>query len=429
MKKILHFKLRWLVYLILRRYRPIIIGVTGSMGKTSAKEAIYTVLRSKIKVGASQKNYNNEIGVPLSIIGVESGGRSLWSWLLVFAHAWHLLIFKDKNYPKALVLEMGVDRPGDMTYLTKIAPPNIGVVTGVSYSHLEYFGSVINIKKEKQVLVERLASQGLAVLNYDNELSQEMSQVSRARVLTYGLKKGADLQAQDIVFNFTKDKYELMGVNFKLNYRGSIVPVFMPQVMTESAIYAALAAAAVGLQFNFNLVELSQALANFATPKGRMRILPGLKQSFIIDDSYNSSPEAAQLAISVLDRIKVDASAKKYAVLGDMLELGPYTEEGHQLLGTKIAGSSISYLVTVGERARDIIRGAKGAGFNENATAVFGQTTLAGAFLRERIGPGDVILVKGSQGMRMEKIIKDIMAEPDKAPELLVRQDSKWLAQ
>lgn len=429
MKKILQIILSWLAHLTILRYRPIIIGVTGSIGKTSAKEAIYTVLRTKMFVGASQKNYNNEVGVPLSIIQAESGGRNLLSWLIIFWRAGCLIILKDKNYPKALILEMGIDHPGDMAYLTRIATPNIGVVTGVSYTHLEYFGSIINIKKEKQVLIERLDSQGLAVLNYDNELSQEMSQVSRARVLTYGLKVGADLQAQDIVFNFTKDKYELMGVNFKLNYRGSIVPVFMPQVMTESAIYAALAAAAVGLQFGLNLIELSQALADFATPKGRMHVLPGIRQSFIIDDSYNSSPEAAQLAVSVLNRIKVDEDAKKYAVLGDMLELGSYTKEGHQRLGEKIAGSSIDYLVTVGERAQDIIRGAKQNGFNENNSSSFGQTSLAGIFLQERIGPGDVILVKGSQGMRMENIIKDVMAEPDKAKELLVRQDQKWLTQ
>jgi UDP-N-acetylmuramoyl-tripeptide--D-alanyl-D-alanine ligase len=427
MRKILQFKLKLLSRLILKKYQPVIVGITGSIGKTSAKEAIYAVLKGKLAVRMSQKNYNNEIGLPLAVIGRESAGSNLFGWLLIFGRALSLLLVKDKNYPRVLVLEMGIDRPGDMAYLTQIAPPDIGLVTAVSYSHLQYFGSVLNIKKEKQVLVESLDSQGLAVLNYDNEATRNMSAASRARAITYGLQVGADLQAQDLVFNFTKGNYEIVGLNFKLNYKGSIVPVFMKNVMAEPAIYAALAAVAVGIYFDLNLLEMAHSLRNFTLPPGRLSVLSGIKQTFIIDDTYNSSPEAAVNAVDVLRRIKIEGASEKYAVLGDMLEIGPYTQDGHRLLGAKVAESGINHLIAVGEKARDIIRGATAAGLSDDYIFYFDRAEEAGRFLQNRIKSGDVILVKGSQGVRMEKIVKEIMAEPERAGELLVRQDKQWL--
>ncbi len=426
MKSILKFKLKTLARLILKKYQPVIIAITGSMGKTSAKEAIYFILQGKMPVRMSPKNYNSEIGVPLSIIGAPSGNRRLSRWLKVLGKGLWLLLIKNKDYPRVLVLEMGVDRSGDLKYLTAIAPPTVSLVTSVSYSHLEYFGSCANIKKEKQVLIDNVDKHGLAVLNYDNEYTREMADASKALVITYGLKEGADLQAQDITFNFTRGSYDLAGVNFKLNNRGSIVPVFMKNVMTESALYAALAAAAVGLYFDLNLVEIAKRLSDFSLPPGRMNILPGVKHTFIIDDTYNSSPEAALSALDILGRIKVENSTAKYAVLGDMLELGSYTEEGHRLVGAKAADSGLSCLIAVGERARDIMRSASEKGMGDECLFYFDRAEEAGRFIQNRLKAGDIVLVKGSQGMRMEKIVKEIMAEPERASELMVRQDEEW---
>lgn len=426
MKKLLQFKLKILASLILKKYRPAVIGVTGSIGKTSTKDAIVKVLEKKFNVRSSFKNYNNEIGLPLTIIGVSSPGRNILGWQKVFWRALKLCLFKDTNYPEILVLEMGVDHPGDLEYLLSIAPAEVGVVTAISYSHLEYFGSILNIKKEKQVLIEKLDSQGLAVLNYDNEYSRDMAEISKAKVISYGLKEGANLRAQDISYNFTKGGYELAGINFKLNYNGSIVPVFMKDVMAETALYAALAGAAVGLHFGLNLVEIAQALHDFHLPKGRMSLLPGIKNTFIIDDTYNSSPEAAMSAINTLSQIKIDGDAKKYAVLGDMLEIGSYTEAGHHLVGEMVALGKIDYLVAVGERAWEFIRGAKQSGLSDDHIFHFDFSDQAGNFLQDRIKQGDVLLVKGSQGARMEKIVKELMAEPERAAELIVRQTGEW---
>lgn len=427
MKKLLELKLRMLARLILKRYRPIIVGITGSIGKTSAKEAIYHVLQNKFAVRANFKNYNNEIGLPLTIIGRESPGRDFFGWFVLLWQAFFLVIFKNKNYPKILVLEMGIDRPGDMDYLTNIAPPDVAVVTAVSYSHIEYFGSLNNIKKEKQRLVEKLHPRGLAILNYDSALVKEMKLVSRAKILSYGVKEEADLRAQDVIYNFSRGNYDFAGINFKLNNQGSIVPVNMKNVMSEPALYAALAATAVALYFKMNLVEISAALNNFSSLPGRMNLLSGIKHSFIIDDTYNSSPEAAISAVEILGKIKVDMGAKKYAVMGDMLEIGAFTEEGHCLVGKKIQEKGIDILVAVGERARDFIKGAKEAGLEDEQIFYFDRSEEAGRFLQNRIKEGDVLLVKGSQGVRMEKIVKELMAEPDKAKKFLVRQDPPWV--
>lgn len=426
MHKLLRLKLKILAKLILKKYQPTIIGITGSIGKTSAKEAITKVLSASLSARSSSKNFNNEIGVPLTIIGSDSPGSNIIGWLGVLFYAFKLIVFKDKNYPKILILEMGVDRPGDLDYLTNIAPVDIALVTAVSYSHLEYFGTLNNIKKEKQVLVEKVNSKGLAILNFDNEPTREMSSVSQARVITYGLSAGADLQAQDIVYNFSKGNYELDGINFKLNYKGSIVPVNMKNVLSETAIYAALAATAVGIYFDLNLVEIAGSLNDFVLPSGRMNLLPGIKNTFIIDDTYNSSPEASIAAIDILSRVKIDDKASRYAVLGEMLEIGHYTEEGHKLVGAKVYNNGIDYLVAVAEKSRDFIRGAKEAGMDEDKIFYFDKPEESARFLQNRIKMGDVLLIKGSQGARMEKVVKELMAEPEKAPQLLVRQGKEW---
>lgn len=426
MNKLLKLKLKILAKLILKKYQPRVIGITGSMGKTSAKEAVCLVLASRFRVRGSIKNYNNELGLPLTIIGSLSAGRSLSGWWLIFIKALSLLIFKDKNYPEILVLEMGIDRPGDMDYLCSIVKPEIGIATAVSYSHMEYFGSISNIKKEKQVLIENVDNKGLVILNFDNEYTREMADVSKTKVLTYGFQEGALLQVQDLSYNFSKGDYDLSGVHFKMSYDGSIVPVFMKNVLSETAVYAALAGVAAGLHFGYNLVELAELLRDFNLPHGRMNLLPGIKHTFIIDDTYNSSPEACLAALNTLGKLRLADDGKKYAVLGDMMEIGSYTEEGHRLIGQKFAELELDYLVAVGSRSQYVIEAAKEHGVSADHIFHFDKSEEAASFIQDRINSGDVILVKGSQSMRMEKIVLEIMAEPNRAEELLVRQGSEW---
>jgi len=428
MRKLIQLKLKILSKLILKKYKPKIIGITGSVGKTSAKEAVYTVLKTKFNVRRNTKNYNNEIGLPLTIIGSDSPGKSIFGWLGVFFKALGLILFKDKNYPKILVLEMGVDRPGDMKYLMGIAKGDIGIVTLISHSHEEFFEDVKEIQKEKGLLVENLKPGGWAILNFDDELTRELAGKSKVKVLSYGFKEGAMLRAQELVFSFekTKEVDNLLGLSFKLTYNGSFIPVLLPQVIGYNSIYAALVAAAVGLTMEMNLVEISKAMREFDSPNGRMNLIDGIKHTLIIDDTYNSSPISVMSALDIVSKIPIAKGARRFAVLGDMLELGKYSEEGHREVGRYAAKSGANKLITVGERSRDIARSAEEAGMARDNIFEYTDVAEAGRFIQQRIEQGDLILVKGSQGMRLEKIVKEIMAEPLRAKELLVRQEEEW---
>ncbi len=425
-KKILHLKLKFLAKMVLAKYKPDIIGVTGSVGKTGAKEAIVQVLSQKFNVRGSKKNYNNEIGLPLSILGLESPGKSIIGWFLVLWRASMLWLFKDKNYPKILVLEMGVDRPGDMEYLTKIAKPYIGVLTRIGETHLEFFGSVEKIEKEKKILIDNLKKDGIAILNNDDERIKNIK--TENKIISYGLKEGADVLAKDLKFNFegNKDVENLKGVSFVLSANEKQEKIILPNVIGYSAIYASLAGASVGLAYNINFPEIAKALSSLKTPRGRMNLIKGIKHSMIIDDTYNSSPQSAQMALDWIKQIKLKEGARKIAILGDMLELGSYSEEGHRLIGRVAYQAGIDKLIVVGERAQDIGRGAEDAGMKRDNIFHFDNADEAKKFVEDRILEGDLILIKGSQGMRMEKIVKEIMADPISAEFLLVRQGREW---
>lgn len=428
LKKIIQFKLKVLARMIIAKYQPKIIGITGSVGKTSAKEAVLCVVGSKFRVRGSRKNYNNEYGLPLSIIGADSPGRDIFGWFNVFALALGLLIFRSKDYPEVLVLEMGVDKKGDMDYLNSIVACDIGVVTVIGHSHLENFGSIEEIKREKSKLISNLNKGGYAVLNYDDIRTREMAKNSKVRVLQYGFTEGADLQASNLVFKFeeTGNAASLSGSAFKVEYHGSMAPVILPEVIGTASAYAALAAVGVGLAMEMNLIEISSALRGFVSPKGRMKLVEGIKKTMIIDDTYNASPQSSLAAIDFIGRIKTEESFRKVAVFGDMLELGAYSEEGHREVGRALAKAGFDLLVTAGERARDIGRGAVEAGLKEEQVFNFPDNSEAGRFVQDRLKSGDLILVKGSQGARMEKVVKELMADPLSAPAVLVRQEKEW---
>jgi len=424
-KKIIELKLKYLAKLILLKYKPEIVGVTGSVGKTGTKEAIYAVLKFKFNVRTNIKNYNNEIGLPLTILGVESAGKDVFGWLNIFWQGFKLIIKRDKNYPKILVLEMGVDRPGDMKYLTSIAKANVGVITLIGPSHLEFFGSVDEIAKEKACLIKKIKPNGWAVINYDDAKSRDIARDSKEKVLTFGLKAGADVQARELSFSFKENREadNLLGIKYELTYNQTFVPVRLGQVIGLNAVYASLAGAAVGISYGLALEDIARALSNFKSPKGRMNLIPGIKHSLIIDDTYNSSPQSSKQALDIIKKIPIAGAERKFAVLGDMLELGAYTEKGHREVGEYAAMAGINKLIVVGERARDIARGAESAGMKFDNIFHFKNTEETGRFVQARIREHDILLVKGSQGMRMEKIVQEIMAEPLRAKELLVRQD------
>lgn len=417
--------LRKLAKRVLNKYHPDIFGITGSIGKSSTKEAVAAVLGSRFKVRANYKNYNNEIGVPLTILGVtKSPGRSLIGWSSIFMKGLRL-IWLPNDYPDILVLEMGADKPGDIQYLVEFAPCKVGILTYISLAHTELFKTLKRIAQEKRIIISHLKRDGFAILNFDSPLVMENANVTKAEVITYGFKEGADLQATDV--NLITNSVSLVpdGLNFKVNHKGSIVPVFLPGFISRSAIPAALAGLASGLVNGINLVEGIEALRNLAPMPGHMRPILGIKNTLIIDDTYNSSPEPARSAIEVL--ASLPSKGRHIAVLGDMLELGTETESAHREIGFRVAEHNIDFLITVGEASKQTAQAAVEAGLDENKIASFSKSSEAGKFLQEKMREGDIVLVKGSQGSRMEKIVKEIMAEPLEASKLLTRQERYWL--
>jgi UDP-N-acetylmuramoyl-tripeptide--D-alanyl-D-alanine ligase len=406
---------------VLNKYQPKVIGITGSIGKTSTKEAIFTVLKDKFEVRTNIKNYNNEIGLPLTILGEESAGKNVFGWLKIFGKGLDLIIF-ERNYPKILVLEMGIDRIGDMKYLTDMVPVDIGVVTKIAAVHLEFFKTIDKIAKEKSILVQRLKTGGWGVLNVDDEKVAEMKNVVNGRFVTFGLDREAQVRALEIDLSYKADK--VAGLSFKLVYNGAVVPVFLPNILAEHLIYSVLAAASVGVIMEMNLLEISQALFKFVSPLGRMRLIEGIAGSQIIDDTYNASPESTVAAIKTL--VKIKNKRRKIAVLGDMLELGDYEREGHELVGKEIVQSPIDLLIVVGNRAKVIANYALDAGF-KGEVKFFTDSVSAGNHLKGEIVTGDLILIKGSQGVRMEKVSLALLAQTEQARKFLVRQDESWL--
>ncbi len=418
--KYLEVVLRWMAIVVLKKYNPRIAGITGSVGKTSAKEAIYLVLSSKFRVRRNIKNYNNEIGIPLTIIGAESGSRSFWKWLKVF-FKWLGVVIFPVEYPEILILEMGVDKPGDMRYLLSFVPLKIGVITSISAVHLEHFKNIDQIAKEKGKIAESLPEDGFAILNADDDRILEMKNKTKAQVITYGFSDKSEVKATDAVYISEEIKPE--GISFKLNYEGKSIPVRLRKILAIHQIQAALAAISAGIAFKINLVDIAASLERFISPRGRMNLIAGINSSFIIDDTYNASPASVIAALNALDSLK---ASRKIAVLGDMLELGAEEEKGHREIARKIFEINADLFFAVGDRMKIAVKELKKLNYPGEKIFWFMSPNEAGEVLLNKISDGDLISVKGSQGMRMEKVVEKIMADPSKARNLLCRQSEEW---
>lgn len=423
----LEYVLKVLARATVRRYKPRVIGITGSVGKTSTKSAIYTVLDkgTEKKVRMSGGNLNNELGLPLAVLGnyKKSGGGIFWLGALTTAVLRLVFIWSSRSYPDILILEYGADKPGDIERLVGLVRPDVAVITAVGDIpvHVEFYKSPGDIAREKAKLVASLSAGGVAILNIDDPAVFNMREISLAGVMTYGTDSSADVRITEFK-NQSKDGNPF-GLFVTLGVDNNSASITIDGVFGKSQAYAVAAAAAVGLIEGLNLATITEALALFEGARGRTRLLPGIKGSYIIDDSYNASPISGEAAINILEDLSAD---RKIAVLGDMLELGEYTEQAHLELGRRVA-SVADYLVTVGARAGFIREGARNAGLEKDRIKSFDTSDEAKREVQDLIKKGDLVLIKGSQGMRMEKIVLEIMAEPDRAKDLLVRQYGKWL--
>jgi len=280
--------------------------------------------------------------------------------------------------------------------------------------------------KEKAKLAKAVKEGGYVILNGDDESVFKIKEKTKANTVCYGFSEGLDIVASNyhIVFREENGRSVPEGVTFKVDYRGNIVPVRLSGVFGKQAVYTALAAFATGGVFGLNLIEMSEILSKrYKNPPGRLKFIDGINNSIVFDDTYNSSPVAVMAALDLLEDIPAE---RKIAVLGDMMELGKYTIDEHKKIGRILKGK-VDMIFTVGPRSKFSADEARAVGFKPENIFVFSTADEAKAVLRDKIKEGDLILVKGSQSMRMEKVVEEIMARPEEKRKLLVRQEKEWL--
>jgi len=407
---------------LLKKHQPLIIAVTGSVGKTSTKDAIYAAIRHSVSTRKSEKSFNSDIGVPLTVLGLPNGWSNPFLWLKNIVDATFTVLF-SKRYPKVLILETGIDRPGDMSKLTAWVKPDIVVLTRLPSVpvHVEYFGSPAEVVAEKMKLVEALKPDGVLVYNNDDTIIQQQLPQVRHRAVGYSRYLAADFNTSGDQTIYTDNK--LAGTQFTVTHRDERFTIKLPGVVGAQLVYTCGAALAVAAELDIPLAAAAAGLQQLAAPRGRMRVIAGIKGTTLIDDTYNSSPIAVEVALQTLREVK--HAKRKIAVLGDMLELGKFSSSEHERIGV-LAATSADILLTVGIRARKIAEAALHHGLKESSIFQYDDVDRAGRELQALLQPGDVVLVKASQGIRAERIIEEVMADPDLAAQLLVRQEKAW---
>lgn len=422
--RILQWKLTFLAKRTLVRYAPIIVAVAGSVGKTSAVQAIALALAKDFRVGQTLRSYNQELGVPLSILREETGYRSVWKWFGIFWRGCRLA-FGPRNaaFPNLLVLELGADKVGDIDRLLTWIEPSVGVLTAATVEHVEFFGSVQAAAEEERKIVTKLPARAIAVINADDPEVVLAKASTRAAVVTFSQTQVADVQLAHAAILGTTAQ-DVQGITAQVVVGGSTLPIVLRDTLGRHSLTAIGAAFGVAQALKLNLATVAEQLRTYQPPAGRMRIIKGIKQALIIDDTYNSSPAAARAALDTLHEL--GTTGRKYAILGDMRELGSVSEAEHQSIGRYVVGKT-DFLITVGEQAKHIATAAVAAGMDSNLVHSFDQSAGVGNFLQDRLQPGDLLLVKASQGTRCEKVVKEIMAEPARAGALLTRQYRPWV--
>ncbi len=361
---------------------PIVIGITGSSGKTTTKDMVATVLSQKYKVHWNKENFNNEIGLPLTIL----------------------------NAPKQtelMVLEMGMRGLGQIRELCDICKPSLGLITNIGTTHMELLGSHENIAQAKWELIDSLGESGTAVLNAEDFFSVKLAKLSSLQKIFYGTKgkyinpdgRGSSLQVSG-----------KLGTTFEVSFQGSKETVGLP-LPGEHNVLDALAALSVGLHYDIPLNLGAQALEGLKLSKMRLDIYEGVLESIIIDDAYNANPDSMKASLNVLAQ---RSGVKSVAVLGEMYELGEASISGHKEVGEVVASLGIKTLVTVGKMAEGIAQGAREAGLSEDRIHTCSDCEQAFTEVNriiQRIGSGTWVLIKGSRGMKMENITQRLVAQ------------------
>ena len=394
---------------VIKKHNPFVIAITGSVGKTSTKEALLAILSEAYgkKVRATAGNLNAEIGIPLTILGYNSY-PSKWLWLPFLLGAY----FKTftKIYPQYLILEMGVEHPGDIEYFGSIVKPNIVIITAATPAHTANFESVEKMQAEKLSAKEIIKKDGLVVINADDKY---LSKQKFESAVNYSINNESNNIASDIEIKLTGNSYRLKSSAGVLNVNSNLVG--------KQSICSELAAITVAKVLKIDSKIITSGLSKLKQYPGRVQIINGIKNSTIIDDTYNSNPASAMAALDLLSEIKT--KNRKIVILGNMNELGEIEKEAHIELGA-YANSRCDIALFSGQNAENMQQG-----FNDKKRSkVFKNREELIFEMNNFIYKGDIILVKASQnGNYFEEVVKFLMKDKSKAEELLVRQSAFWM--
>ncbi len=317
---------------------------------------------------------------------------------------------------------MGVDRPGDMDYLVSIARPDISVITNIGLSHYQYFKEAGKLENEKGKLAEALPSNGILIVNADNKSAFEQKRKTKAKILSYGIIKPADINFLNVKEDLSQP---LAGVSTNFSVKTptqSFAAITRTLGLPHLSSLCAAVSVAEALKMDKELII--KGIKEYKPTPGRLNVISGIKRTVIIDDTYNAAPDSTRAALGLLAKFPGN---NKVAVLGDMLELGALSETEHQKIGALVSEMKIQKFITIGPEGKIMAAAAAQNGMDKNKILSFDASTQSLNAVQNLLEPGSIILIKGSQGMRMEKITKEIMAEPMRAEELLCRQYGKWV--
>jgi UDP-N-acetylmuramoyl-tripeptide--D-alanyl-D-alanine ligase len=358
------------------RLGAVVVGVTGSTGKTTTKDLLTSVLTRRRRTVATAGNRNNELGAPLTILEADAD-------------------------TEVLVVEMAMRGLGQIARLAEITRPTIGLVTNVGQSHIEVVGSEDAIAEAKGELVAAVPTDGAVVLNADDARTEELAARAQSRVVRYGLTPDADVRAENVTLD------EMSHASFDLVHRDQRVAVRMP-LPGRHNVYNALAAAAVAIELGVGLQDIAEGLSAATVTDMRMQTFMTASGTTVVNDAYNANPTSMKAAVDTL--AAMEAEGRRVAVLGDMAELGSYTDLAHFRIGEHVARSGIERLVTVGPRAIRIAEGARAAGMSEARVESFPTVESANEALQSAVGSGDVVLVKASRVMGLERLVDGLVS-------------------
>ena len=430
LKNIITKLLIWQARKIVTKYQPTIVVVGGDVGKTTTKDAIFTALRSLTGVRKSQQSFNSEIGVPLTILDRPTGWNNPKIWLNTLLKGFRL-IYTTQPYPSYLVLELGDRKPGDTAQLATWLPIHVLVITKIdpTPTHIEFFASATEHRREKQTLMESVRPGGHIILNNDDLLAKKLYATAKLKndvsLHTFGKQQSLprpDIGIKQILVESLQGELRTSAMLVTGDHTKTLTLV---NHLGEGVVLASAAALLVGAIFDIPADESLSALREQPDlPRGRLNVITGVKNTIILDDTYNAGPASMRLGLDTLAALP--KSKRRIALLGSMLELGDTSLEQHRLAGTYAVGR-VDVLVTVGSDAKHIGKAAKDAGMETKHIYAFSSSREAGKFVEQMVREGDAVLVKGSQGIRMERATQELMLHPEKRSTLLVRQDRYWL--